>query len=378
MIKFIHVADLHLDSPFSMLDIQKSEIRRKELRDSFSELIELAEKTQTDLLIISGDLFESDFVTKDTLSLVKKAFEGLTKTKVIIAPGNHDPYSSDGVYKRVKFSDNVYVFASDEMTSFDFPELNCTVYGYAFTSSYKDTSPICGFAPKDPTRINILAAHADTTSLVSRYACVKYSDIERSGFDYIALGHIHNSNGITKAKDTDTYYAYSGAFEGRGFDEIGEKGVISAVIEKADGKLTLDHKFICFSKRLYLKHKLDVTGATGGSSVVSLIEALIAENGYNDRHALEIELEGMLSPSVRIFPQYIKDRIKGLFSLRIIDSTLPLYDTESLKGDPSIKGAFFEKLAPMLESDNKEEREIAALALRYGISALSGGEVSDI
>lgn len=378
MIKFIHVADLHLDSPFSMLDIQKSEIRRKELKDSFCELIELTEKTETDLLIISGDLFEADYVTKDTLGLVKKSFEGLTKAKVVIAPGNHDPYSADGVYKRVKFSDNVYVFDSEEMTSFDFPELNCTVYGYAFTSSAIDTSPIYGFAPKDPSRINILAAHADTASLVSHYACVKCSDIERSGFDYIALGHIHNSNGVTKAKDAETYYAYSGAFEGRGFDEIGEKGAISAVIEKTDGKLSFDHRFISFSKRLYLKHKLDVTGAAGGSSVVSLIEELIEENGYNDRHALEIELEGMLSPNVRIFPQYIKDRIKGLFSLRIIDSTLPLYDTESLKGDPSIKGAFFEKLAPMLESDNKEEREIASLALRYGISALSGGEISDI
>ncbi|MBQ4136607.1 MAG: metallophosphoesterase, partial [Clostridia bacterium] len=104
MIKLIHTADLHLDSPFSMLDLQKSEIRRQEMRDSFEALINLVYTTRSDMLLIAGDLFESSLVTHETLNMVKNGFARIPDCHIIIAPGNHDPAGENGIYGKIDFS----------------------------------------------------------------------------------------------------------------------------------------------------------------------------------------------------------------------------------------------------------------------------------
>lgn len=377
MIRIVHTGDLHLDSPFSMLDLQKSEVRRHELRDSFRELIELVTSTKTDLLLIAGDLFDTDYLTRETAEMIVSAFKKIPSTRVLIAPGNHDPYSVSGIYSKLKFSDNVFIFKDTNVTYFDFPEINCSVYGYAFTGNEFFSRPLCACTPKNKSRINIMLAHGDTTSATSKYAPITETDIENSCFDYIALGHIHNTTGLKQTKN-GTHYGYCGCFEGRGFDEIGEKGVYTALLDKQDGKLSFNHRFIPFSKRIYEKHKLNITDVTSTAALITKIKDFISASGYDKRYALEIELVGTLSTTVKIFPQYIREKITELFAIKITDSTEVLCELENLKNDLSLKGALYEKLRPMLESDDREKQEIAALALKYGICAITGGEVSDI
>ncbi len=377
MIKIIHAADIHLDSPFSLLDIQKAQIRRLELRDSFRELMELASTSKADFLLIAGDLFDSEFFTHESAQMLIDCFKKSEKTNIIIAPGNHDPYTETSVYKKLDFPKNVYVFDKHEVSSFDFPSLNTTVYGFAFTSKEYTDRAFAKIKPVDKSRINIMVCHGELTSSYSTNAPITEADIENSDFDYVALGHIHNTSGIKKAK-SGTYYGYCGALEGRGFDETGEMGVYSALMEKEEQKLSFNHRFIPFSKRIYLKHKLDITGFNDTASVIAKINALISTNNYDTKYALEIKLCGMTSPEFKIYPHYISDKIKSLFALKITDCTLPLYDFDKLENDVSVKGALFKKLRPMLEGENEEDREVASLALKYGISALSGGEVSDI
>ena len=376
MIKLIHAADIHLDSPFAMLDLQKSELRRQELRSSFDALINLAYSTRANLMIISGDLFNSAYVTHETLSMITRGFESIPDCRIVIAPGNHDPAGEGGVYKKIKFSDNVYVFDSSEISSFDFPEINCTVYGYAFISNRMEKFPVLTPPELDKTRINILAAHADMTSPISPYAPLSERELESLGFDYAALGHIHNFEGV-KTLVCGGYYAYSGCLEGRGFDETGEKGVITARLEKSQDKLAFESKFVPFSKRMYITHTLDVTGCESNAAILAVIEAAIKEAKYNDTHAVKFILTGLLEPSLRVFTHYLEKQINSLFLLKIEDNTLPLYECASLKNDPSIRGALFDKLRPLLESDDQNQREIASMALRYGLIALEGGETSD-
>ena len=65
------------------------------------------------------------------------------------------------------------------------------------------------------------------------------------------------------------------------------------------------------------------------------------------------------------------------YTFELIDSTLPLYDAQALKNDPTIKGAFFEALLPLLEGGDPEQREAAALALRYGLAAIDNNDIID-
>ena len=161
MIKFLHCADLHLDSPLSALDLQKAEVRRNEMRASFTSITLYAATNKLDFLLISGDLFDSDYVTKDTVALITSEFAKIPDCKVIIAPGNHDPYTKQSCYRRADFPDNVYIFDSSELSCFDFPDKNTTIYGWAFTEPSLDFCPAEHFAPENPDRINILAVHAD-------------------------------------------------------------------------------------------------------------------------------------------------------------------------------------------------------------------------
>ena len=82
----------------------------------------------------------------------------------------------------------------------------------------------CNLVETDNSKINILAAHADLTNRKSVYCPMKEWDFAVSGFDYVALGHIHAGGEIEKIGET--YYAYSGCPEGRSFDECGVKGGI--------------------------------------------------------------------------------------------------------------------------------------------------------
>ena len=77
MAKIIHTADIHLDAPFSLLDVQTAQMRKNELRETFSSIVQLAESEKADIMIIAGDLFDSGFVTKETTALLASLFSSI-------------------------------------------------------------------------------------------------------------------------------------------------------------------------------------------------------------------------------------------------------------------------------------------------------------
>ena len=74
MLKIIHTADIHLDSPFSLFDAQKAQARKNELRGVFSSLIMYAKTEKADMVLIAGDLFDSEYVTKETMDIITTQF----------------------------------------------------------------------------------------------------------------------------------------------------------------------------------------------------------------------------------------------------------------------------------------------------------------
>ena len=188
MIKILHCADLHLDSPFSLDDIKKSEIRRAELRGAFTSMMLYAKTEGVDIMLMAGDLFDSEYVSRDTAALMSREFSSNPNCRFVIAPGNHDPYTPESVYARVTFPDNVYIFDGDKLSYFAFDELGVDVYGYAFTSPALRANPFAGKRPRNPDRLNLLCAHGELGAVASQYCPIPLSDVRESGFDYIALG----------------------------------------------------------------------------------------------------------------------------------------------------------------------------------------------
>lgn len=375
MIKILHCADLHLDSPLKALDIKRAECRRNELRAAFTSLIMSAKMNSVDFLLIAGDLFDGEFVSKDTVSLLYREFASIPECKIIIAPGNHDPYSPSSYYRRGEFPSNVYIFDSPEVTSFDFPEKNTTVYGYAFTSERLENCPLVGIKPTDTSRINILVAHGELDVQVSQYCPIPTGVLNGCGFDYIALGHRH---GYTDAISVGGgFAAYSGCLEGRGFDECGAKGAIMAAVEK-DRQLKFASKFVKFCKRHYEIETLDVGGAGSNADVLERLLKLTEEKRYDEDCALRVILTGEVGEDVVISSEFLRSSIANLFLLDIVDRTVPLLAVEKLREDMTLRGEFYRSLREMLESDDENRRELATSALRCGLTALSGGDFTEI
>ena len=374
MIKVLHCADLHLDSPLSALDISRAETRRIELRAAFTSLTLSAKMNKVDFLLIAGDLFDGAYVSKETVALLCREFAAIPDCRVIISPGNHDPFTAVSYYNRAEFPENVYIFDSPELSCFDFPDKNTSVYGWAFTSARLEGCPLDGFTVEDTSRINLLVAHGELDAHESRYCPIPRTILAECGFDYAALGHIHTHSGVEQVGNG--YVAYSGCLEGRGFDECGVKGAVLAAIDK-NSSPTVAAKFVRFCKRCYAVEECDVSGAQTNADLLEKLRELVAEKHYGDDTALRVRLVGNVSGELKASPSFLSEQFGQMFILEIIDETMPLADNEKLCDDPTLRGEYYRSLKAMLEGENEEEREIAILALRYGLAALSGGDITD-
>ena len=376
MVKILHTADIHLDSPFSLLDVKKAQVRRNEMRGTFTSLMMYAKMEKFDMVILAGDVFDTEFATKETMELLVSQFAQNPECRFVISPGNHDPLTPKGAYSKVEFPPNVYIFNSDDVTKFSFDDIGVDVYGWAFLDAEKEENPLRrGAIELDPGKINILAVHADMTAADSTCCPMNERDIERSGFDYVALGHIHAGGEVKKAGNT--YYAYSGCLEGRSFDECGPKGAIVCKIDTDGGKKEFSFGQKRFSIRRYEKAAIDVSDTKTEEDVIEKIKALMRKYSMGEDTLLRVRMFGTVSPKWKIDVSKITETELGVFYFELRDETQPLLDYEALMDDISIRGAFFRELLPKLKSEDPEERKIAAAALRYGLAALEGEDIGE-
>ncbi len=354
-VTIIHCADLHFDSPFKGLDsAQKAEIRREELRQVFGRITNLAESEKADALIISGDLFDSLTVSSQTLRYIREKLSQISHIPVFIAAGNHDCNAPGSYYKIYNFGENVHIF-SDKIEKIECKGFD--IYGVSFASQDEPNSLLNGFSVDDEEKINIMAMHAD---IGGAYNPISKQEIAESGLDYLALGHIHAYS--EKMQFGKTCAVYPGCPEGRGFDELGQKGVVKAVIDKNDTYV----EFIPLAKRIYHEITVDVSGAESYETLCGRI--LLAMKGTPD-DLYKIVLVGEAEFSVQ--PAIILESLH-CFSAKIKDETRAKIDLKKLSEEYSLKGLFINEILKQAENGSSP---LINQALSYGLEALSGEKV---
>lgn len=366
--KIIHTGDIHLDSPFTSLNPIEAEKRRNALRSAFSSMILYAKTEKVDLFLICGDLFDDECVTKDTCIALCKEMASVPDCSFIITPGNHDPFGESSPYKLISFPENVYIFTSPEITKVEIGNTGVCVYGSAYLADTKEGYTMMKAPLIDKTKVNIYMHHGDIdASGNSPYCPISVSHLEESGFDYVALGHIHKGTEIKKAGDT--YYAYCGCTCGRDFGECGYKGAIVGDIEK--GNVNLRH--VRFSSKRYEIITHDVTGLESFSDCLTEIADKCAS--FGDDTLLRIELTGIVSESFSLDVQALSAIVTVPSYLEIKDRTLALLNIKNLKEDKTLAGEFYRALEEKLFSDDENEKRIASEALKYGLRAIYGLEI---
>lgn len=370
MVKVFHCADIHLDSPFSLFSPREAEKRRTELRAAFTSALMYAREKGADIFIISGDLFDGEYVTRDTRELLVREFSKCGKMRIFITPGNHDHLSPNSPYETTEFPENVHIFRSErEVVSLD--ELGVDVYGFGYDSKQYLSSPVTGWTIRDSSRINILVCHGDMFGGSETTGPISKRDIADSGFDYIALGHIHKPTGLLN--ENGVYYAYPGCIEGRGFDELGYHGALFGTIEKGN----VDMQVKRFSKSRYEIASVDISGVGEKMEALDIIRQSIRQ--YTEDTALRLVLTGEVKNAFVIRPNEIGKGCEFPYFIEIIDETYIQPELGELEQSNTLKGVFVRKITAQMDTLDKdsEEYRVLSLALKYGLSALDDRNVVD-
>ena len=215
-------------------------------------------------VVLAGDLLDSEQIYGETAQLLARAL-GSMGVPVFLAPGNHDFWSPRSPYARIQWPENVHIFHTAQAEAVPLPRLGCTVYGAAFTAPARADRVLEGFrAEGEGLRLMVLHGSTEPTD---RYGPVPAADIAASGLDYLALGHVHTASGLNRTGDT--WWAYPGCPEGRGFDETGDKGVYCLEIDKGQVRET----FLPLCRRRYVEKEADLAGRPAAEVLDALLPA---------------------------------------------------------------------------------------------------------
>ena len=350
--KILHASDFHLDSPFGSLDAAQAMTRRRELRELPARLAALAREEGADLILLPGDLFDGRRVYPETLRALADAL-GSAGVPVVIAPGNHDCVGPDSPYLTADWPDNVHIFTRAQMERVDFPALNCTVHGCAFTEPHRTDDPLAGFSAPRDGRLHLLCVHGEV-GLAGDYGPISPASLERSGAAYAALGHIHARTDLQWAGSTP--WSYCGCPEGRGFDECGDKGALTVTVETGG----VSAQFYPLCTRRYCIQRVDAAEFSRLLPEESPDLVRLILTGESE-HAPDVEGLTRLAES-RYFYAEVRD-----------ETTLPARLWARAEED-SLTGLFLREMARRLEQAPAEERGKVLLAARFGLAALEKGE----
>jgi len=206
-LRLIHTSDVHLESD-TFGTGSKGDVFRDRVRRSFSGVVELANRHETDLLLIVGDLFDSSRVSEEALEFAMSQI-GRARMPVVMIPGNHDAHDERSIYAAMPghmLPPNLHLILEPEGRMIEFPELSARVWGRALVEHSPDYRPLSGVPEPSPDTWNIALAHGFFTEdgeSNNRSSPITPGEIEASSYDYIALGHIHVfgdvSRGATRA-----------------------------------------------------------------------------------------------------------------------------------------------------------------------------------
>ena len=362
MVRVLHASDFHLDSAYGGLTPEQARRRRQESRDLVRSMVDYGNDHGAQLLLLAGDLLDSDAIyaqTAEELASALSAFRG----EVVIAPGNHDYYTAGSPYATTLWPQNVHIFTSPAMERIVFPRYSCVVYGAAFTEAEVREAGLSGFRVRDEDRefVKIGLLHGEVGSKDSRYRSIAPEDIAKSGLDYLALGHVHRYDGVQAAGAVS--YAYCGCLEGRGFDELGEKGFLLGDV----GNGSIAMHFVPFARRHYCIHSVDVTGRDITAAVMESLPPRSSDDLYRIILTGEHSGEG---EDLAVLKQQLSPKF---YQLELRDNRISRRDIWAGCAEDSLRG--LQKMKQRLEAaESDEEQRKIELAVRFGTDALDGRE----
>ncbi|HPA14186.1 MAG TPA: DNA repair exonuclease [Desulfobacterales bacterium] len=275
MFKFLHTADIHLDSPLQKLERYEGapvEALRQATRRALENLVELAVAEQVAFVLIAGDLYDGDWKDYNTglyfVSQMRKLREA--GVAVYIIAGNHD--AENRITKTLRLPEGVHFFPTDGPDTVHLVDPDVAIHGQGFAapSVRKDLS--AGYPLADPGYFNIGMLHTCATGREGHepYAPCKMEGLLSKGYDYWALGHVHQREILHE----DPLIVFPGNIQGRHARETGPKGCMLVTVGDS-GRAEADFRPLHMIQ--WEKIEIDATDAETGYDILDIVSNRIEE-----------------------------------------------------------------------------------------------------
>ena len=350
MIKILHSADWHLDSPLLFRDPERSRELREALLQIPGKIAALCKAEGCHMMLLSGDLFDGAY-TANSLGILLDALEEAA-VPVFISPGNHDFLGNESPWLSQRWPENVHVFTHPVLESVVLEDLDCRVYGAGFTGM-DCPGLLADFVSSHTERYAVGVLHGDPTQVNSPYCPITAEQVANSGLNYLALGHIHKGGSF---RSGDTLCAWPGCPMGRGYDETGEKGVLIVTVDD-----TVSTRFVPLDTPRFYDLEVDATAS---------LDDILPPVGNEDHY--RITFTGSSEP---LDLAAIAGSYSRFPNLLLRDKTTAPVDLWGSAGEDTLEGKYFKLLQDSLENADEETQRKLRLAAEISRKLLDGQEV---
>lgn len=294
MFRFLHTADLHLDSPLQGLAMRDERAATELLgasRKAFENLIRLAIDEAVDFVVIAGDIYDRDWKGYETGIFFRKGMVRLQEAgiPVFLISGNHDAASV--ITRKLSLPENVHCFSSRKAETVEPDAWPVAIHGMSFPNRAVAENLVPDYPPPIPGKFNLGILH---TSLAGReghdtYAPCSVNDLTGKGYDYWALGHIHQPEIIHESP----WIVYAGNIQGRHARECGARGCRIVTVNDSGEVAACDWHSLDVAR--WAQMETDVSGLESFDDVIRAIRVAMeksAEEADDRLLALRVVLTG--------------------------------------------------------------------------------------
>lgn len=370
MLKILHTADIHLGAKFSGLG-NKGSSQREQLRTTFKNIIATAIDESVNIVLIAGDLFDSNRQPQRNIDLVIEQFNLLKgkKIPVCLIPGTHDSFDSSSIYKKVDLEgkcSNLKIFTDQNISCKEYASLDLTVYGKPNLSNRSSMSPLKGLSRSTSSKFHIAMAHGSLyipEKIAEDDHVFRLEEIQASGMHYLALGHWHR---IYICSDKPPAW-YCGPPEW--IPDQTEKGGVLLISLADTGEVNIEPKML--GLRDYDEVEIDMNEIQD----LTKLKVRISE-GANQNLVRKATLRGLRDAELIVNPEEIETEMgENFFHLIVIDKSHPKSREVTKDEERLIRNRFIKLMERQIEGSEGDEKDIAENALQYGIALLDGKEV---
>lgn len=352
MIRFIHLADVHLGAVPDR-GCPWSREREEEIWETFRRVIVTIRKSPVDLLFIAGDLFHRQPLISE-LREINDLFATISQTRIFLMAGDNDYMKEDSFYRTFKWNENVSLFDEESRTCIEIPDKNIYVYGLSYEHKEIHEALYDDWKKSDKRGFHVLMAHGGDEEHIP----MDFRKMAEGGFDYVALGHRCQQQAPLK-----DWMLYSGALEPIDRNDLGEHGYIEGTYD--EGKVRT--RFVPFASRSYQNLLLTVREGSTQHTLEEMLRNEIMKRG--GKNIYRVIIQGTRSPGSLL----LAERLKSMGNIvEVLDESRPAYDLEKLheqyKG--TLIGDYIEQFP-----DNGRRPVVQDKALYHGLQALLNASV---